>query len=259
MSKKIGVFGSNGYVGKAMVNFFKDHYDVIPIDKNTVLRDDESREWNLAVVCVPTPMKDDGHCDTSIVEAVIGRIESPLIWIRSTIPPGTTERLIESTDKHIVFSPEYIGEGSYWQPYKFNQDEKEAPWFIFGGHPEDTQVINDFIAPIAGPTKRYIHMNSRNAELVKYMENVYFATKVIFANEMRKICDALGGDYWTVRDGWAADPRVDPMHTAVFMDNPGFSGKCLPKDLNALITASEDAGYVPEFLKEVRRSNERLR
>ena len=91
------------------------------------------------------------------------------------------------------------------------------------------------------------------------MENIYFATKVTFANEMRKVCEAFGADYWMVREGWALDPRVDPMHTAVFPQNPGFGGKCLPKDLNALISAAREVGYEAEFFQEVWRSNKRFR
>src|SRR3990167_5079138 len=127
--KRITIVGAKGYVGKAMVEFFKNHYEVIEVDKDWASA--PYKDAALTVVCVPTPMKPDGSCDTSIVEQVIEETNSPLIWIRSTIPPGTTEKLIEKTGKHIVFSPEFIGEGKYWQPYKFNLDEKESPWFIF--------------------------------------------------------------------------------------------------------------------------------
>ena len=255
--KKIAIVGSKGYVGKAMVEFFRHHYEVVEIDRNdaTELADD----CDLAVICVPTPMNEDGSCDWSIVENRVKDINAPVIWIRSTVPPGTTDYLSKKYDKRIVFSPEYIGEGKYWQPYKFNLIEVESEFWVLGGHREDCTYILDLIVPIAGPTKKYRCMKSIEAEVVKYMENIYFAVKVTFANEMRNACKALGVDYWTVRDGWALDPRVDPMHTAAFPEAPGFGGKCLPKDLNGFIQTCEQVGYSPKFLWEVWNSNKRFR
>jgi nucleotide sugar dehydrogenase len=256
--KKIAIIGYKGYVGSAMVGLFKDHYGLVKHDKDDGNKN-EVNACDLGVVCVPTPMNDDGSCDTSIVEEILGWLDTPVIWLRSTVPPGTSDYLAQKYDKRIVFSPEYIGEGKYWQPYKFNKDEKEASWFVLGGHTEDTIYLLDLLVPITGPTKRYIKMSRIEAELVKYMENIYFATKVTFANEMRRICEAFGVDYWTVRDGWAADPRVDPMHTACFKERPGFDGKCLPKDLNALIMASIAVGYRPEFFEDIWKANKRFR
>lgn len=260
-TQKIGIIGSEGYVGKVMINFFKDHYEVIGRDPSLRTKSATQEEINkcdLAVICVPTEMKEDGNCNVSIVEECVNWIKTPVIWIRSTVCPGTTNRLIKKYDKRIVFSPEYAGEGKYWMPWKFHTDEKEVPFFILGGNPVDTQYILDLIVPIAGPTKHYRQMGALEAEVAKYMENIYFAMKVTFANEMRKACDALGANYWIARDGWALDPRVDKMHTAVFPNKVGFSGRCLPKDLMGFIKACEKHHYNPLFLKEIWNSNERF-
>lgn len=253
---RISIIGV-GYVGKAMVNFFKDHYSVIKYDP--VLGGENAtktqvNKCDLAVVCVPTPMAKDGSCDTSIVEEVVKWIDIP-IWLRSTVSPGTTDRL----EKRIVFSPEYLGESSYYTDWDFHKDEKKCPWFILGGEPKDRQYILDIIVPIAGPAKHYVQMPALEAEITKYMENIYFAMKVTFANEMKRACDALGANYWQVRDGWGLDPRVDIMHTAVFTNKPGFSGKCLPKDLNGFIRACEKVGYEPKFLKQIIKSNKEFK
>lgn len=90
------------------------------------------------------------------------------------------------------------------------------------------------------------------------MENAYLATKVTFVNEFRKICEAFGADWHTVREGWLLDPRIEPTHTAAFATAPGFAGKCLPKDLSAIIQAATRSGYDPGLLNEVLRSNERF-
>lgn len=257
--RKIAILGANGYVGKGMVNFFKDHYLIVQYDPSLKLSatKEEVNQCDLAVICVPTPMAKDGSCDTSIVEEVVSWIKIP-IWIRSTISPGTTDKFIKK-GKKVVFSPEYLGESQYWTGWKFHLDEKECPWYILGGEPKDRQYILDIIVPIAGPTKHYRQMPALEAEIAKYMENIYFAMKVTFANEMRKACDAFNANYWEVRDGWGLDPRVDKWHTAVFPNNPGFGGKCLPKDLNGFIRACEKVGYEPKFLKEILASNKRFR
>ena len=260
--KRIAIIGSSGVVGTGMVIFFKDHYQVIKYDislggDNTTR--EQVNECDLAVITVPTPMEADGSCGTYIVEEVVGWLKTPVIWIRSTIAPGTTDILKLKYKKRIVFSPEYMGESKYWTGWKFHTDEKECPWFILGGDRKDTQYILDLIVPIVGPTKMYRQMDAIDAEVAKYMENIYFAMKVTFANEMRNACDALGANYWEVRDGWGLDPRVDKWHTAVFPNNPGFGGKCLPKDLNGFIRACEKVGYEPKFLKEIWNSNKRFR
>ena len=258
--RKIGIIGSEGYVGKGMVNFFKDHYTVVKYD--LILGGDnatkkEVNKCDLAVICVPTPMLEDGSCDTSIVEDCVKWIEIP-VWLRSTVSPGTTDKFIKQ-GKRAVFSPEYLGESKYWTGYKFHLDEKECPWFIIGGESKDRQYVLDLIIPIAGPVKHYRQMSALEAEIAKYMENIYFTMKVIFANEMKQACDAFGANYWEVRDGWGLDPRVDKWHTAVFPDKPGFGGKCLPKDLTGFIKACEKAGYNPKFLKEIQLSNKRFK
>ena len=71
--------------------------------------------------------------------------------------------------------------------------------------------------------------------LVALWRTPYLATKVSFVNEFRRICEILGADWHTVREGWLLDPRVEPAHRAAFASTPGFGGRCLPKDLSAII------------------------
>jgi len=252
---KIGIIGK-GYVGKAIYNLFKDHYGVVCKDKEG----DYSKinECDLSVVCVPTLMEEDRSCDTSIVEEVVQNLETPLILIKSTIPPGITEILKKKTGKRIVFSPEYIGQSRYWLPYKFGTDMKECPFVILGGNSKDTQEIIDILTPILGPTKTYYQVSSIESEIIKYMENSFFATKVTFVNEFKNICDIFGADFYKVREGWLLDPRINKMHTMIFKEK-GFDGKCLPKDINAIVKACEKKGYEPKLLKEVIKSNERFK
>jgi nucleotide sugar dehydrogenase len=267
-NKKILVVGY-GYVGKAMVDMLREHYDVLVYDptysgannfENVSFMSEiaDAKDCVLGVICVPTPQKDDNSCDTSLVKKAVKEINAPVILLKSTVSPGTTERLKKETGKRIVFSPEYVGESKYYNPY-FNNDMKAVPFLILGGAEEDGNYILDLFLPILGPTKQYFKTAALNAEVTKYMENTFFATKITFVNEMYEICKAFGADWYDVREGWLLDPRVERMHTAVFPEKRGFSGKCLPKDTSALVEASKKAGYLPKFLEQMIESNKEFK
>jgi len=266
--KKISLVGY-GYVGKAMAEMLKEGADIVVYDpaygqngsSEGVQFVDSMAELgkvDLGIICAPTPQAKDGSCDVSLVEDAVREVDAKVILIKSTISPGTTDRLIKETGKHIVFSPEYVGESKYYNPY-FPDDMKAVPFLILGGRDEDCNEVLRFMVPVLGPTKRYFKTKAINAEITKYMENTFFATKVTFVNEMYEICQAFGADWYDVREGWLLDPRINPMHTAVFPDNRGFGGKCYPKDTSALVYASKKAGYEPKFLEEMIRTNKRFR
>lgn len=181
--KKIGIVGY-GYVGIAVAKLFKDQYEmkIYDINYNFISKDgdptlnfvksiEEINDCDLAVVCVPTPMQETENefkeCDTSIVEDVVKKLETPVILIKSTITPGTTDKLKEETGKRIVFSPEYAGEGKYWSPYKFDKDMKECPFVILGGDKKDTAYVLDLIVPILGPKKFYYQVSAKEAEVIR--------------------------------------------------------------------------------------------
>lgn len=268
---KIAIIGL-GYVGKAMFNFFEKHYPIaiydpyIDIDslddkiKSSMTSDKYLiNNCDVSIICVPTPKADDGRCDISAVKEVLKWIETSLIILKSTVEIGTTEKLYKTYHKNIIFSPEFCGESSYWTPYKFHSDVKETPFFIFGGLPQYTTKGVDIYLKVAGPTKRYIQTDWKTAELVKYMENSFYATKIAFCYEMYEICKRSGIDWNEARELWLLDPRLNPMHTAVFEENEWpFSGKCLPKDISALVEFSKQVGYHPELLSEVISTNKRI-
>jgi UDPglucose 6-dehydrogenase len=259
---KIGIVGY-GYVGKAMFNYFKDHYDVIFYDPyvNGSCSIKDINECHLAVVCVFTPSRENGECDVTIVDEVISWIESPLILIKSTVKVGTTEVLKKKYNKRIVFSPEYIGESTYDTGYfNFNKSMKNHSFYTFGGDRSDTREMVDIFMVISGPTKTYKQTDATSAEIAKYMENAFFSTKLVFCYEFAEICKQYKVDYNEVRECWLLDPRIGASHTSVFYNKDvPFDGKCLPKDLKAIVQSSEEAGYKPEFLKSVLDNNERIK
>jgi len=263
--KKIAILGY-GYVGKAMNSFIKDHYEAVIYDPylakegtiSTVTKN-QINKCHAAFICVPTPMSDDGSCDISIVEDIFKWLDVEIVIIKSTVAVGTTQKLIDRYGKHIIFSPEYVGESTYWTPFNFHHDMKETPFYTFGGDKEFCSKVIDLFLPITGPCKTYNITDSTTAEMAKYMENAFYATKVAFCNELYSVCESIGVDWNEVRELWLSDPRLHRMHTAVFRDNRGFGGKCLPKDTNALIKIAENAGINPHLLQGVLKSNIKIR
>jgi nucleotide sugar dehydrogenase len=254
---KIGIVGF-GILGKGFYRVFSDWvygiYD--PFNPNLPIPSSKEKvnECDLVLVCVPTPMSKDGRCDTSLVEESVDWIKSPLILIKSTIEPGTTDRLIKKTGKKICFSPEYMGESKYFTPPWLYPDPENAishGFMVIGGEQEVCEeIIQPFVRKM-GPHTKFVMLTAKEAECVKYWENIWGAMKVTFANEMYDCLKALGVTYYKTREGWAVDPRVERMHTAVFSDARGFSGKCYPKDLRAFIYAVEQSGFNPKLLKTI--------
>lgn len=259
---KIAIVGY-GYVGKAMYRFFSTKYECVwydPFIDGSCTKEDVNG-CNLAVVCVFTPSSDKGECDVSILEDVMSWLSTPLILIKSTIAPGTTDHLKSLyPSKHICFSPEYIGESDYCiGKFDFNKDVIKSEFVTIGGDAKDVDAIFSILGPLMGPNKKYLRSSAIEAEMAKYMENCFFASKLVFCYEFEQICKAHDVSYSAVRELWLADPRIGSSHTSVFAANEEpFSGKCLPKDLAAIICASENKGYDPEFLKQVKASNKRI-
>ncbi len=269
MQKHVAVIGF-GYVGKAVANFLSNRYmvhvfdpfisDDLPELKNPNIRREQTKEaintvCEFAVISVPTPQGGDGSVDLSHVEEVLAWLSVPLMMIKSTVPPGTVKKLKEKTGKRIVFSPEYIGEGNYfipfWKGYPDPNDMRKHEFMIVGGEKKDTSDALEYFKLIYGADVRFVQTDSTTAELCKYMENSFLATKVTFCNEFFEIASSLGVDYDELREMWLLDGRIGRSHTAVFKHKRGFSGKCLPKDVNGIVKRAEESGYNPKLLKSV--------
>ena len=255
---RIAIIGQ-GHVGKAFRKFIEGYYEFVTYDPayNVEYPKESIDKCELAVICVPTPMKEDGSCDISILEDAIERLDNFHILIKSTIPPGTTEFLRVKTGKSISFSPEYIGESTYINPvYKTMRDTR---FIIVGGVLQECEYIFNIFEPILGPYTQYFNCTPTEAEIIKYMENSFLATKVSFVNEFYEISRLYNADWHKVREGWLLDERIGRAFSSVFVNDRGFGGKCLPKDVNAIVAASEGNGYTPKLLKQVLDSNRYFR
>lgn len=265
MKKTVAIIG-HGYVGEAVERFFKDHFTIEIYDPKYKALPEMCAPADLFVVCVPTPESTDHSVDLSYIkDAILKLPENSLVLIKSTIPPGTTENLLAEFNHRICFSPEFIGEGKYqvqwWKDkgYPHPTDMKYHDFQIVGGRNKDARAILEFFKKVTGPEPKYIVTDARTAELVKYMENSWGATKVTFCNEFALIAEKFGVDYDELRELWLLDGRVERMHTAVFKDNRGFGGKCFPKDVHGIVEHSKKAGYTPKLLEAVLSVNDDIR
>ena len=189
---------------------------------------------DLVFVAVPTPFDESRNaCDLSNVREVVGRLNVP-ICIKSTVPPGTIEALIAQTNKAIAYSPEYLGEspGHPWS------EADSAGFVICGGDPAACRLVRAAYRDVS-PALRFVETSAAAAQLVKYMENAFLATKVAFVNQFYDLALAANVDYAELRDLFLLDARVGASHTEVFATR-GFGGKCLPKDLKAIVAWARD-------------------
>jgi len=271
-SHQIAIIGF-GVVGKSIKKIFKDAVIYDPRCDFSVSKDYVNSNCDLAIICVPTPPKNSTQeqaeniddileADISIIEESVTWINTPLILIKSTIPPGTTNELKKKFPyKKICFSPEYIGESKYYTPQEFldPEDPTKHPFMIIGGENSHCEDILEFFREKLGPTKIYYKCSATEAEMIKYAENSFFATKVTFCNELYDICNLLNIDYNNVREGFVLDDRIGRMHTLVFKNHRGYGGKCLPKDVMALIKSAEGLDYSADLLKAVHRVNRKIK
>ena len=246
---KIGIIGQ-GFVGTAVREGLKDCHTINTYDldesKSTCKDLNELIDKNNYIfVCLPTPMKKDGSCDTSIVENMVKEIDDLVVYrnvsnriviIKSTILPGTTKRLNEQCKNiQVIFSPEFLTEANFIEDFK-NQDR-----IIIGGpRPASTRVRQLFYK--AFPKAHIIKTSSTIAEMVKYMTNTFLATKVSFANEIHQMCEKLNIDYDKVTEYATYDKRLGKSHWSVPGPDGkfGFGGSCFPKDVNALIDIAKN-------------------
>jgi len=265
-SFEIGVIGQ-GFVGSAIFEGLKNFYTIRTFDidesKCNSTHEDVCLNSDIIFVCIPTPMRASGECDTRLLESVIEKIHEecsgknkPVLVLKSTIPPGTTEQIGKNNapDLDVCFSPEFLTEANSFDDFK-NQTR-----IIIGGPRPSTGLIKQMFRK-AFPTIPIIKTGTKTAEMVKYFTNCFLATKVTFANQMYDVCQPANIDYDKVCEYALYDTRIGKSHLAVPGPDGdrGFGGHCFPKDLSAMTFFAEKNSTDPSFLKQVSTSNESYR
>lgn len=261
---KIGIIGSEGVVGSACkFGFEKNGHEVLCHDLVLGTNICNVLQAEIIFACVPTPMADDGSCDTSIVERVVADIaaaykinkydrhEHAIIAIKSTVSVGTTEKLISTYDDFdFCFVPEFLRERCAITDFTENHDV-----LIVGTH---CNKVFKLVKKAHGKyPKNVVHLTPSEAEFVKYFNNAFNAMRIVFANSFFELCKKYDVDYTAVKDA-VTNIRHIPHYYLECNDNMrGFAGMCLPKDLKALDKMCE--GTYVEFFKRILEENEKYR
>ena len=269
LKQKIGVVG-NGFVGGAVKFGFSPQtgcdaevrvYDKSP-EKSTHTLEETVNKSDFIFLSVPTPSNPDGSMHLGILESALQDIQlvnkrkNNIILIRSTITPGTTTKLCKKFKKlNIVFNPEFLTERSA----KFDFINQSR--FILGGRKRNTARVAELYKWRFGDSVPCIESNFETAEMVKYMNNCFFATKVSFMNEMKQIADKVNIDWDLAVEGFVRDGRVGHSHLAVPGPDGrfGFGGSCFPKDVQAMIDFGNQLGLNMNTLKGVWETNLEVR
>ncbi len=253
---KIGVIGV-GMVGGALQRYFqKKGIEPFVYDKGRDLGSvEEINKADVIFISVPTPFKKDGDgFDLSCVEEAASYLTgSKIVVLKSTIVPGTTDYFQEKYPDHKwLFNPEFLTE------LTADQDMTYPDRQILGITKQSYNVAGDVmrLLPLA-PYEKV--MPAAEAELVKYFGNNWFAVKVIFANQMFDLCKKLDLDYDRVKEAASVDKRIGPSHlTASHKGYRGFGGKCIPKDIRAMIQFADSKGVDMQLLKKAEELNNEL-
>ena len=191
-----GVVGNN--LSKEIEKLNPEIYDKY---KNKDTRTKE--EYDIAFICVDTPISDDCLCDLTEVKKAIEENTAEIYVIKST---------------------------------------------ILGGEKEDCQKIIQVLQQVYDGRHTFRVVNSTTAELAKYMENSWLATKVSFCTQFYQIAKKNDVNYEELRELFILDPRVNPSHTFVYDEHPYWSSHCLDKDVNA-IAKSENAELLLDIIE----------
>lgn len=266
-----------GFIGNAVVELFRPHVsEVVVYDKEKSIQGPYSIHGNVIVgrsleevvasaevifVAVPTPMRPTGECHTGIVEGVlqqvqntainIGRhLDSFIVVVKSTVPPGFTKEMQERYALRLLFSPEFLTEANSVRDFKATNR------VLLGGDLEDARIVFKYFEGV-WPDRhvttyidhpdglvQIIHCDSTVAEMVKLSTNVHLTSRVMISNELYLICEKLGIEYDDVKILTQLDRRIGLSHMNVPGPdgNLGVGGHCFPKDLSSLGFISERLG-----------------
>ena len=273
IEQKIGVVG-NGFVGGAVKFGFSPSVgcdaevrvnDKDP-NKSTHTLEETVNESDFIFLSVPTPANKDGSINTDILSNAIKDIDDVstrdnYIIIRSTVTPGTTRRLQQEYHQlNLLFNPEFLTERSA------NFDFINQSRFIIGSgdsmsSASGAENFGELLKARFGECIAIMDCTYETAEMIKYMSNCFFATKVSFLNEMYQIAEKSNVNWQQAIDGLVADSRIGHSHMNVpgHDGKLGFGGSCFPKDIQALINFGESNGVDMKVLKGVWEKNLEVR
>lgn len=213
-----GVVGHN--LSEEIKSLNPDIYDKYKTDYNTK----KDIKYDITFICVDTPLLDNYSLDVKEVKNAINDNDSEIYVIKSTCPLGTVDEIKKETGKRVIFSPEYYGGTQHCNNFNFD-------FTILGGDKKDCKEVIQALQHCYDGRHTFRIIDSKTAELVKFMENSWLATKVSFCQSFYNICKENNLNYEELRELFILDPRVNPSHTFVYEKTPFWDSHCLNKDV----------------------------
>ena len=174
-----------------------------------------------------------------------------VVAVKSTVPPGTAEDVVAprlGENVGIVSNPEFLSEGTAVDDF-MNPDK-----VVVGGDEYARRTVLSVYEPIIEDSgASVVETGNREAEMIKYANNAFLASKVSLVNEIANICKELGVDAYEVMDAVGEDDRIS---SRFMRSGLGWGGSCFPKDVDALRSFARDAGYEPVLLDAVVEVND---
>lgn len=212
-----------------------------------------TRDTEIVLVTVNTPSHDDGSADLSYLDSALKALSTlrfatwPTIVIRSTVPPGTCDRLAPFVEEwgELVVAPEFLREGSA-------VDDFLKPARIVVGSRKSSIAV-PYLRLFEGLNTPVVFTSLCNAELVKCCSNAFLAMKITYANEVANLCDALDACSDDVLRGMGYDPRIgsDFLRPGI-----GFGGPCFEKDVKSIRYAAMQLETSSELFSATLRANQ---
>lgn len=258
--KTIGVIGHRGMVGGTVFKYFTDQgYEVHGFSKTQQEDKESTLNADVVFVCVPTPYDWDSKAfNGSIVEQALSEItDGAIVVIKSTVPIGTTEELQERYQNlKIIFNPEFLSEATAYGDF-VNPDRQFVGW-TKRSFEVSIAVLNLLPESAYGVT-----MPSKEAELLKYINNLHGMVSIIEANHYFDVCEKEGLDYEKVikaaeASKWVGAPMGRQYHKVEHKGFRGFGGKCFPKDINAWLEYCEKNNIRSTLMGAVREENRKI-
>ena len=222
---------------------------------------------DMIFVTVGTPQKINGEIELSMIKKAVKSIgqvirktkKNPIIFIKSTVIPGTTKKIIlqilekesgkkANKDFGVISNPEFLQESNAIR------DTKCPHAIILGGNDSKYMKKAKKFFSKMHPNVSIIITKYQTAEMIKYANNSFLATKISFINQLSNICQNIpDADVDDVASAIGLDPRIGKLFLSA---GPGYGGSCLPKDMSALINFGSSVGANTTFLKAVKKTND---
>jgi UDPglucose 6-dehydrogenase len=253
----IGIIGLGIIGGACKYGFEKLGHDVSAYDiKILGSKIEDVLGTEICFICVPTPSLPDGSCDVSIVESVVadlGRSDyKGIVAIKSTVKPTTSERLKNQTNLEVCFVPEFLRERCALVDFTENHD-------LLAIGTDSERVFNIVKKCHGNYPKSVVQMSRTEAELLKYFSNIFNALKVVFANEMYEVCQAVGANYLTIKDSYILRGMTKDIYLDVNDSFRGYAGMCLPKDTKALAAFVKELGLDLRLFEVLEEENAKFK